>query len=114
MASQTGLDLQGRSGGRSRRLPVLAFGVFLTVGATANFVFGAFACGQTPVWSSFDEFVKTSVPIKTTGVYGGSGYLLDVGLLKALGVQYQMITGYTSANIGLACTRGDGNFHVGS
>jgi hypothetical protein len=84
------------------------------VGATSNFVFGAFACGPTPVWNTFDEFVNSAVPVKTTGVYGGSGYLLDIGLLRAIGIQYEMLTGYTSKDIGLSCTRGDGNFHVGS
>jgi hypothetical protein len=84
------------------------------IGATENFVSAAYACGSNPTWTTFKQFVHTKVPITVTGVYGGNGYLLDVALLRAYGMKYKMLTGYTSSTINLSCTRGDGNFHVGS
>jgi hypothetical protein len=84
------------------------------IGATENFVSAAYACGSSPAWTNFQQFTRTSTPVTVTGVYGGNGYLLDVALLKAYGMKYKMLTGYTSSTINLSCTRGDGNFHVGS
>jgi tripartite-type tricarboxylate transporter receptor subunit TctC len=82
------------------------------VGAGAGDMNAVWACGQKAQWSTFEEFLNSKDPVTATGVFGGSSYLINIALLKGLGREYKMLTGYTSSTIAVSCTRGDANWKV--
>jgi hypothetical protein len=84
------------------------------IGGSENEVSGAYACGPSPSFKSMLQVIRSKGQVSVLGVYGGSGYLFDIALVKAYGLSYKTLTGYTGTTIDLGCTRGDGQFHVGS
>ncbi len=82
------------------------------IGASYGDMNAVWACGATPQWKSWDDFMASNDHLRVTAVFGGSSYLINLTLLKALNRDYSMLTGYTSKDIGISCTRGDANWKV--
>ncbi len=81
------------------------------IGASYGDMNAVWACG-TPQWTSWDEFMKSNDSLRITSVYGGSAHLTNLALVRALGRDYKMLTGYTGKDIAVSCTRGDANWKV--